>query len=356
MFGSNYFGEPYFADGYAGFIPKPKVSPVRIANSNVGPMALRRTFRQPYYPNVTSRANVSQLTATLTFTGAQTKQTAYPLTGGLSFTGVFTKITNIPLVAAVLSFTGAFSKKDLKALTGGLSFTGVFSKMDLKALTGTLSFTGTFNKLTKYFMTGVLSFTGAMVKTTKYFFNATLSFTTLFAIPAIYVVMTAGLSFSGAIGRNTRKSMTSTLTFSGLFGRGFKKTFTAALNFIGSFVHSANTAATGTLWMQNPTYLQGAVQYDDSNTLFDANVPFDGAVTANITSVYPQTAQLWAPYFPDAKQTIWNQNPTFMQGTVGYDDSNTLFDAAIPFDGAPTKNLTTVYAPPDTIYSEDSFI
>jgi hypothetical protein len=105
-----------------------------------------------------------------------------------------------------------------------------------------------------------------------------------------------------------------------------------------------------TLWQQNPTYLKGAVGYDDPNTLFDANYPFDGAPTKNITSVYPVPNQLWDPDIDSGKQTLWQENPAYQAEAVFYDDSNTLFDAPIPFDGATSANLTTVYAPSDTIW------
>jgi hypothetical protein len=102
------------------------------------------------------------------------------------------------------------------------------------------------------------------------------------------------------------------------------------------------------LWSQNPTYLQGAVDYDDPNTLYDAIYPFDGAVTGNITSVYPATDILWDSQDYDGTDTLWSQNPNYLEGATLYDASVT-YDAVIPYDG--TDNLVSVYPSNDTIWS-----
>jgi len=106
-----------------------------------------------------------------------------------------------------------------------------------------------------------------------------------------------------------------------------------------------------TLWYENPTYLQGAVDYDDPNTLYDANYPFDGAVTGNITSVYPQEGVLWDPEVYDGVDTLWSQNPNYLDGATLY-DAAVLYDAVIPYDG--TDNLVSVYPSSDTIWSGNS--
>lgn len=40
--------------------------------------------------------------------------------------------------------------------------------------------------------------------------------------------------------------------------------------------------------------------------------------------------------------TLWQENPNYLQGSISFDNANTKFDAAIPFD-APPANLTKVY-------------
>jgi hypothetical protein len=102
-----------------------------------------------------------------------------------------------------------------------------------------------------------------------------------------------------------------------------------------------------TLWYENPTYLLGSVGYDDPNTLYDASIPFDGAVTGNITSVYPATDVLWENQ-DVIGDTLWSQNPNYLEGATFYDASVT-YDALIPYDG--TDNLVSVYPSSDTIWS-----
>jgi hypothetical protein len=102
-----------------------------------------------------------------------------------------------------------------------------------------------------------------------------------------------------------------------------------------------------TLWYENPTYLQGAVDYDDPNTLYDASYPFDGAVTGNITSVYPATDVLWENQ-DVIGDTLWSQNPNYLDGATLY-DAPVFYDASIPYDG--TDNLVSVYPSSDTIWS-----
>ncbi len=354
MFGGNSFGQPSFGDGPDGAIDPGRGVTLQIPNKFVGPMALLYLYHPPTAVGHASLNAQSAQTATLTFTGAQPKITGYPQTETLTITGVFAKLTKYPLVAAVLSFTGAFVKKPIRALTGVLSFTGAFKKTDNKVTSGTLTFTGAQSKFTTYpLVAAVLSFTGAMFKRTSRAFTGGISFSGTF-IAGINILFGATLTFSGAMNRTVFYPLTAVLSFVGGFGRGFFKKFTATLGFLGGFGHSANVQRTGTLWQQNPAYLQGAHKYDDANTLFDAAIPFDGAVTANITSVYPQTGQLWAPYIQNRVKTIWAENANYLKGAVGYDDPNTLFDAAIPFDG--TNNLSSIYSPPATIYTEDNFL
>lgn len=53
--------------------------------------------------------------------------------------------------------------------------------------------------------------------------------------------------------------------------------------------------------------------------------------------------------------TQWTGNPnlkvTVAQGNIAFDDASTLFDAPIPFDGAPINNLINIYAPNDSLWT-----
>jgi hypothetical protein len=54
--------------------------------------------------------------------------------------------------------------------------------------------------------------------------------------------------------------------------------------------------------------------------------------------------------------TQWSGNPNLevsvAQGNVAFDDPGTTYDAAIPYDGAPTANLINIYTPNDTLWME----
>lgn len=329
------FGGYAFGGGYFAFAPPPLTdgdTPVSHRGYPIPAPEVMKFGRLPLAQD-TPMFFSQGFSAALSFTGSQIKQTTYPL------------------VAAVLSFTGSIGKITKLPLTGGLSFTGAIKKLNSIPLTGGLTFTGAISKSTKYVMTAGLSFTGAIKKLSGIPLVGGLSFNTTFVAGA-RVMFTAALNFAGNLNKKTTTSFSGVLSFVGSMGRGFFVYMTAALSFLGSWNQSANTEATGTVWYQNPEYLVGTVDYDDPNTFFDAVYPFDGAITQNITSVYPQAAQLWEPQVLDTPDTMWSQNPEYFLGAVLYDDPNTLFDALIPFDSSTPENLVPTYPTNDTIWEE----
>lgn len=49
--------------------------------------------------------------------------------------------------------------------------------------------------------------------------------------------------------------------------------------------------------------------------------------------------------------TLWQENATYLQGSVTYDDPGTTYDMAIPYD-APQANLVSVFTPSDTLWQQ----
>lgn len=48
-----------------------------------------------------------------------------------------------------------------------------------------------------------------------------------------------------------------------------------------------------TQWSGNPNYLVGDLKYDDATTTYDAAVPYDGAIMANLIPIYTPNNTLW---------------------------------------------------------------
>jgi hypothetical protein len=180
---------------------------------------------------------LQDLTATLSFTGGLTKRTATIRTAALSFSGTVIKRTTPSAFLGALSFTGAIVKRTGKSLTGGLSFVGSVTRFVSHLMTGGLSFTGSLTKLTlKQAFTAALSFTGSFLASSLRF----LSFT-------------AGLSFSGAMSKQTNKTLTGTLSFSGTVSKFVSHLLTGTLSFAGNIAKqtahgmSAGLSFTGSL-------------------------------------------------------------------------------------------------------------
>ena len=115
-------------------------------------------------------------------------------------------------------------------------------------------------------------------------------------------------------------------------------------------------------WRANLGYLQGATLFDDTNTLFDANVPFDGLVEADLLPNYVPTPTLYelsqiptAKTFtnaPAANAKQYSGTGVYLSNSIGFDDATTLFDAPVLFDG--TANLVTNYKPVANLWTKDN--
>ena len=188
-------------------------------------------------------------TAVLSFTGPTNLKNAIvklQAAATLSFTGAFTRKTITGLIAATLSFVGtlAFVNVFKKALTATLSFTGAQTRVITKAITGGLSFTGAQTRKTIIKLTGAtLGFSGIVVSriVLNKALTAVLSFSGA-STNRTNKVFTAGLTLTGSITRTIRKKIAGTLSFTGITGRLIPKLLTASLSFTGGI-----TSVTGTL-------------------------------------------------------------------------------------------------------------
>jgi hypothetical protein len=202
------------------------------------------------------------LTGSLTFAGTTAKKTVRALpVAVLSFAGMFTKTAkktfaatlNLTIasfvhqigkpLAAVLSFTGTFVKSIQYPLSAALTFAGSFLRAIRKsAMTAALSFAGTFiggGQLLAS-LTSTLSFTGVFRKSAIRLFAATLSFTTSL-IRRLTNAFQAGLSFSGRTTRAiTHRLVSAVLSFAGAVAGGHPKfgNFGAQLTFSTNFFKS----------------------------------------------------------------------------------------------------------------------
>jgi hypothetical protein len=111
MFGANYFGEPYYAQSYAG------------------------SLAQIYFQSVTGQ---------LSFVGLVTKKEQRQLLATLTFIGTFNKKVTPKTYTANLTFVGSIAKTLSRAFSGSLSFIGAFvtGKAYVRTLTASLSFVG----------------------------------------------------------------------------------------------------------------------------------------------------------------------------------------------------------------------
>ena len=198
-------------------------------------------FRAPYQvdardiPTFASFASTiaQALTATLSFTSAQTRKASRTLTAALSFTSAQTRKASRALTAT-LSFTGGLVKKVPQALTAALSFTSAQTRKVSSALTATLSFTSAQTRLVKGALTATLSFTSAQTRKVPQALTATLSFTGELAKKASQA-LTATLSFTGELAKKVPQALTAALSFTGsVIGRiAITQAFTATLSFAG---------------------------------------------------------------------------------------------------------------------------
>lgn len=158
------------------------------------------------------------------FFGQLSKQTTHNQTASLNFAGTIRKLTKRTLLGG-LSFTGTMRKLIKKGLSGSLSFVG--------SLLGSLNSVGT-----TYFqnLTASLSFTGAIRKQSNKKLAGGLSFTGVFR-KQNNKKLAGSLSFTGAIRKRIGKALNADLTFvSGMRRFISKAPFTAGLSFVGGLI------------------------------------------------------------------------------------------------------------------------
>lgn len=224
---------------------------LRIPNRNVGPMAMRRTFRQPYIPQYNSPAVTTPLsfTANILFTGNINLQTKKNLSAGLSFTGALKRVASKTLTAS-LSFTTSLVKRITHTFTGALSFTGALriAHRFIQNFSASLNFTGNLVKGSVFFrsFTASLNFTGAITKRISHKLSGVLSFTGAFTkgfhINQIFI---ASLGFTGGLKKRTAKSLASNLSFSGFLTKvrqGLPSIFVPLVTTISSFTNQKTDA------------------------------------------------------------------------------------------------------------------
>ncbi len=166
---------------------------------------------------------------TLTFAGAETRQTNKAVAGALSFAGVPIRQTS-KLPAGVLSFAGVPAKVTVKsAFTGALGFGGALGTAAVfaKALAGTLAFAGDFGKTVLKALSGSLSLSGDPAKLAS-------------------VTRSGALSFIGTATKTVSRGIAGALSFGGVVGAVsfFTKAVSGALSFAGSLVTAATFART----------------------------------------------------------------------------------------------------------------
>jgi hypothetical protein len=160
------------------------------------------------------------LTATLSFTGSQTRSVVRTLT-------------------AVLSFTGSLARRAGHVIIASLSFTGVDTELIRNKQNANLTFTGTQTRwIVKGAMAATLSFTGSLASATFHFFTkaltATLSFTgNMTAFRLIVRILTATVGFTTTYVKKAKPVLSSTLSFTGNTLNRIAHKFTAVLSLTG---------------------------------------------------------------------------------------------------------------------------
>ena len=255
-------------------------------------------------------------------------------------------------MAATLSFVGTFTKGVINIISfaGSLSFSGAFNKNTSHKQTASLSFSGAINRSTSYILSAGLTFSGAIKRLTGQLLTGGLSFSSTFIYGA-GVIFTAALTFTGNVLKGTARNLTpATLGFVGNLGRGFFKLFKSSITFITNFYNGLIGQIVGNLWYENPDYFDGTIYYNDPNTKYNATVPYNGAPNNNIASVYNPTSALWTPQGVN-KETQWSQNPEYLENTLLYNDPSTKYNALIPFNGTTTGEITPNYSPTSALWT-----
>lgn len=226
------------------------------------------------------------LTASLSFVGAENEFTSKTLTGAaLSFTGSETARTSRTLTGA-LSFAGSQTRLLGHLLTAALSFSGAQSRAVSKQLIAALSFSGALARAVAYHLTAALSFAGALtLKTVKAAFTAAVSFAGSFSAKIVLTrTLTAAVSFVGSQTRQTNKSLTGALSFAGAFTKQTAYHLTAAVSFVGSLVKKTShtfTAALSFVGSQTATIV--------IKRTLTASVSFSGNLTTAVVHFFTKS-------------------------------------------------------------------
>jgi len=223
-----------------------------------------------------SHAFSQTLTAALSFTGSQVKQTTRPLAGALSFTGSVVRRT-AKAVSGALSSTGALARSAAKAMTAALSFTGSVTRNVAKLLTGALSFTGSVVRRVARSLSGALSFTGNLLSglALTRALSGALSFTGS-QVRRTGKTASGALSFAGSAALRTGKGVAGALTFTGSQVRSVGRTMTAALSFTGSQVRRVARSVAGAL------SFAGSVAAKQTGKGLAAALSFTGSQTRSV--------------------------------------------------------------------------
>lgn len=173
----------------------------------------------------------SMTDAVLGLSGTLTKRIPQTLSGAMNFGfhNHYTQFLNGTLVFGEHNWTQAFS--------AGLGFTGDFAEAkaaQIQLLASSLGFTGTFTTNSIQFflqaLTGGMSFTGNLV-----------------ANPALYQLLSGGLSFAGRSSRSTVKRLAGGFSSGGQITRAIRAKLTGGVSFTGHTLLSLSRLVSGNL-------------------------------------------------------------------------------------------------------------
>lgn len=222
--------------------------PGRSAGRSGTPVSAR-FYKSPRNTAAAAFAVYTQLLlGSLSFSGANTKQTNKTVIGSLTFLGTITKTTS-KVFSGALSFSGALAKTTAKIFSGVLSFSGATTKTTFKVLSAALTFVGTTVKYTTKSFSGALSFSASAIKRTNKSFSGSLSFAGAVSTLKVFVRDVGGvLSFaSGSITKNTSKLISASVSFSGNAVKSTGKLLVGSLTFSGSALKRAAKSLAGAL-------------------------------------------------------------------------------------------------------------
>ena len=171
------------------------------------------------------------LNATLSFSSSQIRSVGKRLSGSLSFTSSQTRQIS-KTISAGLSFASSQTRRISTNLASAVSFTSSQTRRTVKSLgSATLSFTGSLTTQAVHFFTQAL--------------NASLSFTgSLTTHRTVFKTLTASLSFTTSMTRQTGKALIAGLAFTGTQTKRIAKTISAAVGLTGLLQRLSSAIAT----------------------------------------------------------------------------------------------------------------